>query len=80
MQEKYNEKQLKAISMLKEKSEEKGRRPIKADFEPGEPGWIKEMLGPWPRALEAAGLKPISERKIARVEARKLKKKLKRMR
>ena len=75
MQEEYNEKQLKAISMLKEKSEEKGRLPIKADFKPGEPGWIKEMLGPWPRALEAAGLKPISERKIARIKARKKKKK-----
>ena len=68
-QAEFNEKQQKAISMLKAKAEEKGRLPIKADFDPGEPGWIKEMLGPWPRALEAAGLKPISKRKLAKAEA-----------
>lgn len=50
-----------AISLLQKKQAELGRLPKKSDFEPGKIGFIKSILGPWPRALEAAGLKPVSQ-------------------
>ena len=34
------------------------RYPQRSDFEPEEVVAIKAFLGPWPRALEAAGVKP----------------------
>lgn len=34
------------------------RYPQRSDFSPQEIVAIKAFLGPWPRALEAAGLKP----------------------
>ncbi|MBQ8813019.1 MAG: hypothetical protein IJZ85_00780 [Lachnospiraceae bacterium] len=46
-----------AIRQLKQKAQELGRLPIKADFDEGDRARIKAFLGPWPRALEAAGLK-----------------------
>lgn len=52
-----DEKSQKAIRMLKEKRELLARLPQRADFEPEELSFIKAKLGPWPRALEAAGLK-----------------------
>ena len=48
-------KQEQAITMLKMKQVEINRLPKKGDFEPYEISFIKSMLGPWPRALEAAG-------------------------
>ena len=39
-----------------------GRLPRKSDFDPQEAQRIKDYLGPWPRALEAAGLKEVPER------------------
>ena len=54
-------KQEQAITMLKMKQVEINRLPKKGDFEPYEISFIKSMLGPWPRALETAGLKPISK-------------------
>lgn len=50
--------------MLKMKQVEINRLPKKGDFEPYEISFIKSMLGPWPRALEAAGLKPVSKHYI----------------
>ncbi len=50
-----------AIEKLQSKAEELGRAPIKTDFTEIEKIKIKHLLGPWPRALEEAGLK---ERKI----------------
>jgi hypothetical protein len=41
---------------LREAGEE--RYPQRADFEEAEVVAIKAHLGPWPRALEAAGIKP----------------------
>ena len=32
--------------------------PQRADFSPEQAAAIKAFLGPWPRALEAAGIKP----------------------
>lgn len=46
-----------AISQLREKAEELGRVPLKADFDEVKRSQIKAFLGPWPRALEKAGLK-----------------------
>ena len=46
-----------AAGMLREKYDELGRLPQKSDFDPVTLSRIKAFLGPWPRALEAAGLK-----------------------
>ncbi|MGM9592647.1 MAG: homing endonuclease associated repeat-containing protein [Oscillospiraceae bacterium] len=46
-----------AADALREKYDELGRLPQKSDFDPVTLSRIKAFLGPWPRALEAAGLK-----------------------
>ncbi len=51
------EKKLWAQELLREKQEELGRLPKKEDFDDATRSRIKSFLGPWPRALEAAGLK-----------------------
>lgn len=43
-----------------------GRYVSRADFSDEEVAAIKSFLGPWPRALEAAGIKP--ERSFSRIE------------
>ena len=52
-----------AIRQLQDKAKKKGGTPTKADFESVEKIRIKAALGPWPRALEAAGLKEPKEKK-----------------
>ena len=52
-----NEKKEWAILQLQSKAKEVGRLPQKKDFDPVTLSRIKAFLGPWPRALEAAGLK-----------------------
>ena len=52
----------KAILLLREKAEQlaeqnEERFPKRADFSDEEVNAIKAFLGPWPRALESAGLK-----------------------
>lgn len=49
--------------MLREKYDELGRLPQKSDFDPVTLSRIKAFLGPWPRALEAAGLKQVKRTK-----------------
>ena len=61
MAEKYTRDDL--TSLLKDKQAElsasgSDRYPSRADFTDEEVCAIKAQLGPWPRALEAAGLKP----------------------
>lgn len=51
------EKKLWAAGKLREKHAELGRLPKKEDFDEVTRSRIKAFLGPWPRALEAAGLK-----------------------
>lgn len=51
------EKKLWAAELLREKQKETGRLPRKEDFDDATRSRIKAFLGPWPRALEAAGLK-----------------------
>ena len=46
-----------AHERLREKYAELGRLPKKEDFDDATRARIKAFLGPWPRALEAAGLK-----------------------
>ena len=55
------------IALLKTKqSEITGRYVRRADFSEEDAASIKSFLGPWPRALEAAGIKP--ERDFSRIE------------
>ncbi len=52
-----DEKKSLAEELLRQKSKELGRIPRKDDFDEPTRSRIKAFLGPWPRALEAAGLK-----------------------
>lgn len=51
------EKKALAVALLQQKSKELNRLPKKDDFDEVTRSRIKAFLGPWPRALEAAGLK-----------------------
>lgn len=54
-----------ATELLRHKAQELGRLPHKDDFDEITRSRIKAFLGPWPRALEAAGLKeakPVPEK------------------
>lgn len=51
------DKKLYAISLLRQKANLLGRLPKRSDFAGAEVCLIKQKLGPWPRALETAGLK-----------------------
>lgn len=54
------------LLLLKGRADELNRLPKKADFTVDEVARIKAYFGPWPRALEAAGLKaPKTEDRIA---------------
>ncbi len=68
----HREKEEKAILLLKKKAEALGRLPHRGDFEEDEVVFVKACLGPWPRALEAAGLK---EPKLTFTPAQKKKRK-----
>ncbi len=52
-----DEKKSWAVELLRQKEKEIGRLPKKEDFDVATMSRIKAFLGPWPRALEAAGLK-----------------------
>ena len=54
------------INLLAVKYSELGTLPKKKDFSEEEVVAIKALLGPWPRALEAVGIKP--PRDTARLE------------
>ncbi|MBR7070896.1 MAG: hypothetical protein IKI29_01855 [Clostridia bacterium] len=55
-----------AIGLLKEKASALSRLPKKDDFDDVTRSKIKSFLGPWPRALEAAGLKSAKAEQITR--------------
>lgn len=57
-----------AIRLLRERSRELNRLPKKEDFDEATRSRIKAFLGPWPRALEAAGLKQPKSRKEKRTK------------
>ena len=66
----YNEKQTQCITQLRETAQALGRLPRKNDFSAETMGQIKNLLGPWPRALEAAGLKAPSNSQERKIEKR----------
>ena len=51
------------------------RYPKRADFSVEEVVAIKACFGPWPRALEAAGIKPVNEEKRAAKQQKRIAKK-----
>ena len=57
------EKKRWAVTLLREKSREVARLPRKDDFDEITRSRIKAFLGPWPRALEAAGIKEVKNQK-----------------
>ncbi len=65
------------ITIIPRKAQETGRHPKKSDFSNAEVTMIKSYFGPWPRALEEAGVKeprPESRgqrRKRKRIEAKR---------
>lgn len=65
-----DEKKLWAEELLRVKHKELGRLPRKDDFDEPTRSRIKAFLGPWPRALEAAGLK---EPRVVPVKSKKRK-------
>lgn len=67
-----DEKKAWAEDLLRQKNEELGRLPTKGDFNDVTRSRIKAFLGPWPRALESAGLK---EPKVKPKKNRKRRKK-----
>ena len=64
-----DDKKLWAEECLCEKSKELGRLPKMSDFDDVTRARIKAYLGPWPRALEAAGLKE-AKPKVAKKKKR----------
>lgn len=66
-----DEKKSWAEELLRQKYMELGRLPKKDDFDEATRSRIKAFLGPWPRALESAGLK---ETKIPVPKSKKRKK------
>ncbi|MBQ7595367.1 MAG: hypothetical protein IJU45_01745 [Clostridia bacterium] len=65
------------IEMLRRVSEKENRYPKKSDFSEHDVARIKSLFGPWPRALEAAGL--IESKDEKRAEKRRLKKERKKV-
>ncbi|MBR4622513.1 MAG: hypothetical protein IKO44_03140 [Ruminococcus sp.] len=59
--ERTEKRKLLACELLKRAFAEKGRLPKRSDFSPAQVCFIKQVLGPFPRALEAAGLKPVTK-------------------
>lgn len=60
-----------AVEQLTARQKELGRIPKKEDFDEATRSRIKAFLGPWPRALEAAGLKEKRERPCAKKQSKK---------
>ncbi len=66
-----DEKKCWAEELLRQKQKELGRLPRKDDFNEATRSRIKAFLGPWPRALEATGLK---EARVIPIKSKKRKK------
>lgn len=70
-------KRQQAIDLLINKDRELARLPKKADFSEEEVCFIKQKLGPWPRALETAGLKEktkLTGREKSKIKRKRIKK------
>lgn len=62
------------INIIHVKFQELNRYPKKSDCSEHEVAMIKSYFGPWPRALECAGIKDISEKRQQHLEKIKQKK------
>ena len=62
-----------AVEHIQKKYAEIGRLPKKEDFDEITRSRIKAFLGPWPRALETAGLKTAREQTCKSKKRRKVK-------
>ena len=60
----HEEKQAWAEDLLRRKHAALGRLPTKKDFDTAACARIKAYLGPWPRALETAGLKEPKKKRV----------------
>ena len=69
--DRHEDKKKLACSMLRKRSADVGRLPKRSDFTPTQVCFIKQVLGPFPRALEAAGLKPVTKLPAAEKSRRK---------
>jgi pyruvate carboxylase len=79
---KNDDKTALAINLLKSKAEELGRTPKKEDFDSDTVCFIKQKLGPFPRALEKAGLKnspDISAKEKSKIKRTRIEKNKKKM-
>lgn len=75
-----DKKTLHAINLLVEKAKMLSRVPQKTDFDNETACFIKQKLGPWPRALEKAGLKEavgISAKEKSKLKRERIKKQIK---
>ena len=64
------------IKLLQQKQRQTGKYPKKSDFSEEEVAMIKSYFGPWPRALEMAGIKtPRSNDKIERRKQKRIEQK-----
>jgi len=63
------------FQFVRNTAEELGRMPTKADLMC--PWYLKERFGPWPRFLEKAGVKEVSERRKKKMEEQESKKRRK---
>lgn len=52
------------VQLLNDRASQLGRIPVKSDFTSHQIMMIKSYFGPWPRALEASGLKVRNAAKI----------------
>ena len=60
------------LKQLQDTAEKCGRYPKKSDFDEETVAMIKSYFGPWPRALEEAGVKEVNQRRIEKkLERRK---------
>ena len=57
------------LDIIRRATKELGRLPTKADIPAAY--YFKQKFGPWPRVLEAAGVKPVSETYERREQARR---------
>lgn len=59
------------IVLLRQVNQKENRYPKKSDFTEQEVARIKSLFGPWPRALEAAGITGSKETERAEKRARR---------
>lgn len=58
------------LLLLRQAYEAQQRLPKKSDFSEEEVAMIKAFWGPWPRALEAAGVKSVNAEYLDRLQRR----------